>query len=88
MIDKSRRHFFNDLAKNSVQLLAKAYQTFQADNPDPDADYFSSYESAYTLISENLPFIEEEVVRLGIDVEGKSQLDIVKEIYERSHIEK
>jgi hypothetical protein len=47
-------------------------------------DYFQSFETAYALISENLPFLEEEAERLHIDTEGKSKLQIVKEIYEKN----
>jgi hypothetical protein len=92
MIDKSRRKFFNNFVENSVQLLARACGSLQNELGDAfqddadDTDYFKSYESAYTLISENLPFLDEEIERLQIDIEGKSQLEIVKEIYEKSHV--
>lgn len=86
MINHSRRHFFNNFVENSVQLLVKAYSNFKIDAEETDDNYFSSYESAYTLISENLPFIDEEVERLKIDTEGKSKLEIVKEIYEKTHL--
>ncbi|MFH2129106.1 MAG: hypothetical protein ABIK68_01930 [bacterium] len=87
MINKSRRNFFNDVVENSVQFLAKAVASFQSEEEEPDSDYFSSYESAYTLISENLPFLDEEVERLKIDTEGKSNLEIVKEVYEKTHVD-
>ncbi|MBU2647895.1 hypothetical protein KKI24_24525 [bacterium] len=87
MINKSRRNFFNDVVENSVQFLAKAVASFQSEEAEPDTNYFSSYESAYTLISENLPFLDEEVERLNIDTTGKSNLEIVKEVYEKTHVD-
>jgi hypothetical protein len=83
MVDKSRRNFFNDFFfKNAVRFVSEACDSYQ--RAKSDLDYFHSFESAYTLISENLPFIEEEVERLHLDTEGKSKLEIVKEIYEKS----
>lgn len=82
MIDRSRRSFFSDFMSNSVKTLTKAYQTFQ--QTKREEEYFESFESAYTLISENLPFLEDEIERFNIDVEGKSNLEIVKEIYEKN----
>ena len=87
MINKSRRNLLNDLVENSVQLLAETYDSFSDEYDESDPDYFQSYESAYTLISETLPFLDDEVERLKIDVTGKSQLEIVKEIYEKSHVD-
>ncbi len=87
MINKSRRNLLNDLVENSVQLLAEAYDSISIQDDESDPDYFQSYESAYTLISEILPFLDDEVERLKIDVTDKSQLEIVKEIYEKSHVE-
>jgi hypothetical protein len=83
MIDQSRRGFFSSFLENSVQMLAKTCAAVK--QIEHDTNYFDSYESAYTLISENLPFIDDEVERLHIDKEGKTQLEIVKEIYEKSH---
>ena len=83
MVDRSRRSFFKDFfLKKPVRLAAETYESYQ--EATVDSDYFESFESAYTLISENLPFIEEEAHRLAIDTAGKSKLEIVKEIYERN----
>ena len=83
MVDRSRRRFFKDFfVKKPVRLAAEAYDSYQ--EATVDSDYFQSFESAYTLISENMPFLEEETRRLAIDTAGKSKLEIVKEIYERN----
>jgi hypothetical protein len=83
MVDKSRRNFFKDFFfKRTVRFISETCDSYQ--RAKSDLDYFQSFESAHTLISENLPFIEEEVERLRIDTEGKSTLEIVKEIYEKS----
>jgi 5'(3')-deoxyribonucleotidase len=83
MIDRSRRRFFSDVfVKKAVRLAIDTYDAYQ--EATADADYFDSFESAYTLISENMPFIKEEAARLGIDTAGKSKLDIVQEIYEKN----
>jgi len=81
MLDRSRRRFFFDIVDNSKTLISKAYRIL---NPEAADDYFKSYESAYTLISENLPFLEDEIERLSIDTTGKTQLEIVREIYEKT----
>lgn len=83
MIDKSRRSFFkNFFLKKPFQIFNQAYDSYQ--ESIMDVDYFESFESAYTFISENMPFIEDEVERLNIETKGKSKLEIVKEIYEKN----
>ncbi len=83
MADESRRSFFkNFFVKKPFQIFNEAYDSYQESMSD--LDYFESFESAYTFISENMPFIEDEVQRLNIATEGKSNLDIVREIYEKN----
>jgi len=84
MVDESRRSFLNVFfVKNPVRLVTEAYESYQ--NNENDLNYFESYESAYTLISENMPFLEDEAKRLGIDMTNKSNLEIVKEIYDKNN---
>jgi len=93
MTDLSRRRFFNDYFKNTIRLvgeLREAYAEVKTEIADAsaetknDLDYFDSFESAYPLISESSYFLEDEVARLHIDTQGMTQLDIVKEIYQRN----
>lgn len=44
-------------------------------------DYFSSYEMACAQVNEARPFLAEDARQLGIDTEGKSDLEILKEIF-------
>ncbi len=82
MVDKSKRNFLsNFFVKDPVRFVAEAYDSYN--KAKGENEYFESFETAYTLISENLPFIEEEVKRLNIDTTGKSKLEIVREIYEK-----
>ena len=83
MVDKKRRGFFNEFfVKNTVRFVADTYDSYK--KAKGDLEYFESYETAYTLIAENLPFIEDEAKRLNITTEGKSKLEIVKEIYDKN----
>lgn len=85
MVDIERRSFFNDFfVKNTVRFVTEAYDSYQ--KAKGDSEYFESFESAYTLISENLPFLDEEAKRLNIDTEGKSNLEIVREIYDKNKV--
>ncbi|OPL15278.1 MAG: hypothetical protein AVO39_02470 [delta proteobacterium MLS_D] len=83
MIDKSRRSFFNEFfVKNAIKCVSEAHKAYE--DTKNDLDYFNSFESAYPLISESYSFLEDEVIRLGIDTEGMTKLEIVREIYERN----
>ena len=46
--------------------------------------YFSSYGMAYAQVNEAGPFLEDDARRLGIDMTGKSDLEILKEIFATS----
>jgi len=81
MVDRLRRLFFSDLVHSPLTILSKICGYAE---PKEKEDYFDSYESAYTLISESLPFLEDEIERLNIDATGKTNLEVVKEIYKSS----
>jgi predicted nuclease with TOPRIM domain len=94
MTDLSRRSFFNDFfLKSTINLIAELqeaytevkteFEEFSAEAKNKQ-DYFDSFESAYPLISESSYFLEDEVARLGVDTKGMTQLEIVKEIYNRN----
>jgi hypothetical protein len=44
-------------------------------------DYFDSFEKCYPLLSEAGEMLMEEALRQGIEVEGKSRLEIAREIF-------
>ncbi|HQF83360.1 MAG TPA: hypothetical protein PLX58_00165 [Smithellaceae bacterium] len=82
MIDKTRRNFFYDFfVKNSIKCVSEALKAYKG--TQNELDYFNSFESAYPLISESYSFLDDEVERLGIDTEGMTKLEIVREIYQR-----
>jgi hypothetical protein len=70
--DRSRRHF----------LLGRASAPEPA--PNPWDEYFGSYEVACAQVNEARPFLADEARRLGIAVEGKSDLEILKAVFESS----
>ncbi|MFA5467114.1 MAG: hypothetical protein WC251_04605 [Candidatus Izemoplasmatales bacterium] len=82
MVDKSRRSFFNEFfVKNTIKCVSEAHKAYE--DTKNDLAYFNSFESAYPLISESYSFLEDEAIRLGINMEGMTKLEIVKEIYRR-----
>jgi hypothetical protein len=44
-------------------------------------DYFGSFEKCYPLLSEAGEMLMEEAHRKGIEIEGKSRLEIAREIF-------
>lgn len=68
--DLSRRNFF--LRSVSVPVEPEV---------SPWDEYFGSYEMAYAQVNEARPFLTEDARRLGIDTEGKSDLEILKAIF-------
>lgn len=44
-------------------------------------DYFESFEKCYPLLSEAGEMLMEEALKQGIEVEGKSRLEIAREIF-------
>ncbi len=44
-------------------------------------DYFGSYEMACAQVNEARPFLADEAARLGIDTAGRSDVEILKEIF-------
>ena len=52
--------------------------------PNPWDEYFGSYEMACAKVNEARPFLADEARRLGIDIEGKSDLEILKAVFESS----
>lgn len=53
---------------------------------EPDAwdGFFGSYEQACAQVNEARPFLADEARRLGIATEGRSDLDILKDVFRKS----
>jgi hypothetical protein len=49
--------------------------------PDPWDDFFGSYEQACAQVNEAKPFLADEARRLGIPTEGRSDLDVLKDVF-------
>lgn len=49
--------------------------------PDPWDDYFGSYEEACAQVNEARPFLADEARRLGIPTAGRSDLDVLKDVF-------
>lgn len=49
--------------------------------PDPWDGYFGSYEFACAQVNEARPFLADEARRLGIATEGRSDVEILKDIF-------
>ena len=53
----------------------------KAGSLEKENDYFESLETCYPLLSEAGGMIMEEAIKMGIKVEGKSKLEIAREIF-------
>ncbi len=81
-MDKARRNFFKDyFIRDTVKIIREAQQSFQEEKTR--AEYFQSFETAYPLISETMLFMDDEVKELGINTSGKTNLEIVEDIYSK-----
>ena len=49
-------------------------------------DPFASYETAYAQVNEARPFLAEEAHRLGINIENRDDLAIVREIFSEADL--
>jgi hypothetical protein len=49
--------------------------------PDPWDEFFGSYEQACAQVNEARPFLSDEARRLGIETEGRSDLEVLKDVF-------
>lgn len=81
-MDKARRKFFKEyIIRDTVKFVREAQQAFQEEKTR--AEYFQSFETAYPLISETMLFMDDEVKELGINTSGKTNIEIVEDIYSK-----
>ena len=88
MVDKGRRDFLvRDVWRESVRFFSELLglgekETLFSHMGDHEEGYFDSFESCYPLLSEAGQLLVEEALKRGIEVEGKSKLEIAREIFE------
>jgi hypothetical protein len=73
MIDKP------DLSRRGFLLRPTSLPSEAPD--DPWGAYFGSYEMACAQVNEARPFLADEARRLGIATDGKSDVEILKEVF-------
>jgi hypothetical protein len=69
-MDKLRRHFLLNLPEK----LKHAQESASISDED-------SFETWQPLIASAKPFLDDEIKRLGLSTEGKSEIDLIKEIF-------
>lgn len=80
--DKSRRTFLTtELFKVITGSIVDGARNDIRD--ESEYDYFNSFETCYPLLSESGELLMEEALKKGIDVRGKSKVDIAREIFSR-----
>ncbi|MBW2038363.1 MAG: hypothetical protein JRI46_02025 [Deltaproteobacteria bacterium] len=82
-IDKSRRDFLTrDVFSKAARFLNEMMDSYkEGDSLKEEDDYFKSFESCYPLLSESGELLIEEAMKMGIEVEGKSKLEIAREVF-------
>ena len=80
---KSRRDFLTrGIFTQTVRFLDEIVLSCKKEEElGEKEDYFESFEKCYPLLSEAGEMLMEEALRQGIKVEGKSRLEIAKEIF-------
>jgi hypothetical protein len=62
-------------------FLLRGLAAVAPEAPDPWDDFFGSYELACAQVNEARPFLADEARRLGIPTEGRSDVDILKDVF-------
>ena len=67
----------------TTDLSRRGFLFRHLDEPAPDAwdALFGTYEQACAQVNEARPFLADEARRLGIPTEGRSDLDILKDVF-------
>jgi hypothetical protein len=87
--DKSRRNFLTrDIFLRGARLLTELANAFkEPQSQDEKEDYFDSFEHCYPLLSEAGELLMEEAARRGIPVEGKTRMEIAREIFSSEKVD-
>jgi hypothetical protein len=80
-INRSRREFLRRGVFSEVFRFAREVADSYGEKQE---DYFDSFEKCYPLISEAGEMLMEEAVKHGIQTQGKSKLEIAREIFAAS----
>jgi hypothetical protein len=82
-MDESRRNFLvRDLWRETIRLFGQElFSNPKKEDLTETEDYFESFETCYPLLSKAGPLLMEEARKLGLQTQGKSQLEIAKEIF-------
>jgi hypothetical protein len=80
---KSRRDFLTrGIFTETIRFLNEMVLSYKNEEEVREKDdYFESFEKCYPLISEAGEMLMEEAIKHGIQTEGKSKLEIAREIF-------
>jgi hypothetical protein len=80
-INRSRREFLKrDVFTGVFKFAREVAESYE----EKEDDYFDSFEKCYPLISEAGEMLMEEAIKHGIQTQGKSKLEIAREIFAAS----
>lgn len=78
-----RRDFFTKAFPSYVYRVSDFFAGEAGLKENKDEDYFATFESAYPFLSEvSMEMLLQSAEQLGINPEGKSKLELAKEVYE------
>jgi hypothetical protein len=82
-VHKSRREFLSrDIFTQTLKFLNEMVLSYRKEEDlGKEEDYFDSFEKCYPVLSEAGEMLMEEAQKQGINVEGKSRLEIAREIF-------
>ena len=69
-MDTSRRNF-----------LLNVPEKLKHSQESPNINTEDSFETWQALIASAKPFLDDEIKRLGLSTEGKSEIDLIKEVF-------
>lgn len=80
-VNRDRRNFlardFFKIVRNFLEEIpGTGFNTSSSKN-----DYFDSFENCYPLLSEAGEMLMEEAAKRGLEIEGKSELEIARELF-------
>jgi len=78
--DRSRREFLKGDLLSALRGLLGGAPLIPTESPAAAPDYFATFETCYPLLSEAGELLLEEARRLGIDTDGKSRLEVAREV--------
>lgn len=81
--DIDRRKFLTrDIWRGTARILHELTGSEKDEiSSGNEIDYFASFENCYPLISESGEMLIEEAIKKGIEIEGKSKLEIAKALF-------